>query len=187
MRYSVKYKPHERTERASCARLAKNLLQNVLRRWQTWQILRGGGDAAITIMSSSDDTSIEELGRLMLEYREQKKIMIGDDNNSSSETAAEPTHVRQLIYSLQSVNALSGAVLLGAGGGGYLVLVAAKGLKGMELKEIAEAQHQQQQTDGILERFSWHSCCVSENGLRVRVVDECFEMNDFSLDWQRIE
>ena len=99
-------------------------------------LVRGAEDAAITIKSSSNEAYIEELGRLMLEYREQKQIMIGDDNNSSSGTAAEPAHVRQLIHSLQSVNAISGAVLLGAGGGGYLVLVAAKVLKGIELKEM---------------------------------------------------
>jgi len=130
---------------SGAARLVKNLLQNVLRRWSKrskeivdnmTNLVRGAEDAAITIKSSSNEAYIEELGRLMLEYREQKQIMIGDDNNSSSGTAAEPAHVRQLIHSLQSVNAISGAVLLGAGGGGYLVLVAAKVLKGIELKEM---------------------------------------------------
>lgn len=76
--------------------------------------------------------------------------MIGEHNNSSSGTAAEPAHVRQLIHSLQT-------------------------------------QLQQHQTGGIFKSYLWNSCCVSEEGVRVKLFDEYFKNGRFFLDWQRIE
>ena len=98
--------------------------------------------------------------------------MIGDDNNSSSRTAADPDMRVNCSTHFQSVNERSGVVLLGAGGDGYLVFVGCgkKSEKyGAERDSRAAAQ---QQSD----------CGVSDEGLRGNVVDECSEMGLF-FEW----
>lgn len=201
-------------------RVAKNLLSCVLRRWSKHtddsvstmnQLVREAEEAALAITSSFSQDNvdhngmglIEQLGKFMLEYRKHKKIMIGD--------GAEPREVTELINILQKVNAISGAILLGAGGGGFLALIAAKGLKGMDLKKLAEKevsekikQHDmmisvpttESRADlddkkntllSIFENCTWHSCTVCEEGLQVGIVDSkaAFENDGFSLDWHK--
>ena len=166
------------------ARLAKNLLQNVLQRWarrskeivnNMRNLVHGAERAAVAISEKGD---IEEVGRCMSEYRQQKKIMIGTDD-------AEPAHVTHLIEALSRENAISGGVLLGAGGGGYLALVAAKGWKGMELKAIAEELCNGQDNGLSIESCTWHDCSVCEEGLRVMILEECTENAGFLLEWQK--
>ncbi len=203
-------------------RVAKNLLSSVLRRWSKHtadvvstmnQLVCRAEEAAAAILSSSPSQEeeegvglIEQLGRFMLEYREQKKIMIGD--------GAEPRQITELINVLQRDQAICGAILLGAGGGGFLALIASKGLKGVDLKNIAEREasqkvkHQQMMMGnreesmakmdttagsnnnascGILENCTWHSCTVCEEGLKVGIIasEADFENDHFLLDWQK--
>jgi hypothetical protein len=174
------------------------------------QLVRDAEEAAIAITSSFSQEIvdhngmglIEQLGKFMLEYRKHKKIMIGD--------GAEPKEVTELINILQKVNAISGAILLGAGGGGFLALIAAKGLKGMDLKKLAEKEVSEKikQHDmmisvptmesrddiddkntllSIFENCTWHSCTVCEEDLQVGIVDSktAFENDGFSLDWHK--
>lgn len=200
-------------------RVAKNLLSCVLRRWSKHtddsvstmnQLVHDAEEAALALTPSFTRENvdqdgmglIEQLGKFMLEYRKHKKIMIGD--------GAEPREVTELISILQTVNAISGAILLGAGGGGFLALIAAKGLKGMDLKNIAESEvleriKKHEMTTSvpkaesaadiddknsllsILEQCTWHSCTVCEEGLQVGIIDSKTDFgNDcFSLDWHK--
>ena len=158
-------------------RLAKNLLLQVLRRWarRTDEIranmdalVQGAEQAASAIASSAD---IDQLAACMSQYRTQKKIMIG------SFDAAEPPHVSQMMDLLFDAKLISGGTILGAGGGGYLALVASKGLAGMDLKPLA-----MEMCGDSIGECTWHQCCTCDEGLRVFVSNQ----EEFHLEWHKV-
>lgn len=100
------------------SRLAKGLLENVLRRWHAR--IPDVVDAAHQLLETSkrakaalkaDDA--DELGAVLDDYWRLKKIMAAAD--------VEPANVARIIQALRPY--ISGASLCGAGGGGFLVLV----------------------------------------------------------------
>ena len=102
------------------ARLAKNLLQSVLRKWHarlpgivktTDALVRGAYDAAKALR----DGDLEALGRELDAYWQHKKYMAD---------GAEPGFIRKMIDVLRPH--IHGASLCGAGGGGFLCLITKK-------------------------------------------------------------
>ena len=146
-------------------RLAKNILQQVLRRWATRsdeimttvEGLVKGASEAIACLEAGD---LDGLGRVMNQYWKFKTAMAGPDSG------AEPTCVRTLIDLLSSKGCIVGATLCGAGGGGFLAMLASKGLSSQDIEATAKLS-------GALglSSFTWHSCTISENGLVVDVID----------------
>jgi fucokinase len=143
-------------------RLAKNILQQVLRRWATRSreimttvegLVKGASDA-IACVEAGD---IDGLGLVMNQYWKFKMAMAGP------ESGAEPVGVHTVIDLLLSNGDIVGATLCGAGGGGFLVMLASKGLSAQDIEYSAKASG--------LDLFSWHSCTISEKGLVVAVVD----------------
>jgi fucokinase len=143
-------------------RLAKNILQQVLRRWATRsgeimttvEGLVKGASEAIACVEAGD---INGLGLVMNQYWKFKMAMAGPNSG------AEPASVRTLIDLLSSKGDIVGATLCGAGGGGFLVLLASEGHSSHEIESTARASG--------LDFFSWHSCTISEKGLVVEVVE----------------
>ena len=96
-------------------RLAKDILQNVLRRWArrssdivgTVQQLVDGAYDSIDCLTKGD---LDRLGSCMSSYWEQKKIMAG------SESGVEPDFVQKVLEVLQSRGCIVGGTLCGAGG-----------------------------------------------------------------------
>ena len=101
------------------SRLAKNILQNVLRRWNTRnydimstiQDLVHGAECAKVAFENNDILSI---GKCLRNYWEQKKIMagVGFSNNSN----VEPDSVRKTLRILYELDEIIGGSLCGAGG-----------------------------------------------------------------------
>lgn len=143
-------------------RLAKNILQQVLRRWATrsdeiMDTVKGlvhGASDAITCLKSG---RIDDLGRVMNQYWQLKMAMAGRDSG------AEPACVRYLIDFLQSKRCIVGASLCGAGGGGFLALLASEGFSRREVEALS--------MDTTVDSFSFHCCTVSEEGLLVEIFD----------------
>lgn len=100
------------------SRLAKGLLENVLRRWHAR--IPGVVDAAHQLLETSkrataalkaDDA--DDLGAVLDDYWRLKKTMAAAD--------VEPENVARIIQALRPY--ISGASLCGAGGGGFLAVV----------------------------------------------------------------
>ncbi|KAL3783649.1 LOW QUALITY PROTEIN: hypothetical protein ACHAW5_008746 [Stephanodiscus triporus] len=150
-------------------RLAKNILQQVLRRWATRsdeimitvEGLVKGASEAIACLEAGD---LDCLGRVMNQYWQLKMAMAGPDSG------AEPLCVRTLIDHLSSKGDIVGATLCGAGGGGFLAMLASKGLSSRDIVATAK-QSVPIGSEVGLDSFTWHSCTVSENGLVVEVID----------------
>lgn len=99
------------------ARLAKNLLQSVLRKWHarlpgittTTDALVAGARRAAAALEAGD---LARLGAALDAYWAQKKTMAD---------GAEPAFIRDMIAALRP--RVHGAALCGAGGGGFLCLI----------------------------------------------------------------
>lgn len=148
-------------------RLAKNILQQVLLRWATrsdeiMDTVKGlvqGASEAITCLESG---RINDLGRVMNQYWQLKMAMAGRDSG------AEPTCVRYLIDFLKSKRCIVGAALCGAGGGGFLALLASEGFSRQEVEATVRLSMDPSSAAGLLgEIFSFHCCTVSAEGLLV--------------------
>jgi galactokinase/mevalonate kinase-like predicted kinase len=171
-------------------RLAKNILQNVLRRWArrtpeivtTVQSLVQGANEAREALQGGNVTG---LGACLSEYWTLKKQMAG------KESGVEPSHVRHVLQVLQ--DEIVGASLCGAGGGGFLVVLAREGRNLHTLQAAAEQAlpHQDRQPgDDSMPQLTWHACQVSVHGLTTGVLENVpvqADWNHFDLSWQSPE
>ncbi|KAL9186619.1 hypothetical protein ACHAXT_005857 [Thalassiosira profunda] len=152
-------------------RLAKNILQNVLRRWarrseeikETVKRLVDGASNAIAAVREGD---LDTLGEVMSQYWQLKVAMAG------VESGVEPASVRSLLDLLSSEGDIVGGTLCGAGGGGFLALLASKGKTATGIQATVEKALRDGNASGVDDSFSWHSCTVSEEGLIVEVTNE---------------
>jgi fucokinase len=152
-------------------RLAKHLLQRVLRQWavrengitQTVEDLRNTAAAMAAALRAGD---LPAAGARLNEYWEQKKKMA---------PLAEPAEVREMLEALRSGGLILGASLCGAGGGGFLVGIAAEagaGAPGGKLEQALRAA----QGGGFAAKLDageirFHECRIDEQGLRTRMVE----------------
>ena len=122
-----------------------------------------GASEAITCLESG---RIDDLGRVINQYWQLKMAMAGRDSG------AEPTCVRYLIDFLKSKRCIVGASLCGAGGGGFLALLASEGFSRQEVEATVRLSMDPSSAAGLLgEIFSFHCCTVSEEGLLVEIFD----------------
>lgn len=149
-------------------RLAKNILQNVLRRWarrsndilRTLEGLVKGAHDAIESLNGGD---VDAIGTCMLEYWQHKKVMAGADSG------VEPDSIKKLLAVLTENNIISGGTLCGAGGGGCLAMLAKKGKSADDVRAFIEKSV----VEGILPSFHgfcWHSCEVAEDGIEIQII-----------------
>ena len=142
------------------ARLARNLLQNVIRRWyarlpEIVSTARDLTDNAVHAAEALCAGDLARVGACLSAYWKHKKTMAD---------GCEPDFVREMIAGFADL--IHGASLAGAGGGGFLVLVTKAAdaipllrerLAGMEMS---------------VPGHSFHSVTVDTKGLDVRVERE---------------
>ncbi len=137
-------------------RLAKNILQEVVGRYlnrdrEAMTTLRHIGSLARDVMDSFIRKDIEQFGYLMdVAWQLNKRL---DPNSSNAEIEALLTRVRPHLY---------GAKLLGAGGGGFLLMVCRS-------PEDAAAVRRMLQADPPNDRARFFDFRVSTEGLVVTV------------------
>jgi len=149
-------------------RLAKNILSNVLRRWArrseeirtTVDGLVKGATEAIESIQAQD---LDRLGSVMSQYWQYKIAMAGEDSG------VKPPSVHSVLELLSSSGDIAGGTLCGAGGGGFLVLLASKGKASTDIKATVTESISNENNTGF-DSFSWHKCTVSKDGLVVDVV-----------------
>ena len=100
-------------------RLAKDILQNVLRRWnarlpeavETMDLLTENAEVCRTALC---DGSVARVGACLDAYWRHKKVMA---------VGCEPPECKAMIQALRSQDIIHGVSLCGAGGGGFMALV----------------------------------------------------------------
>ena len=165
-------------------RLAKNILQNVLRRWArrtpevvaTVQNLVAGAQTAKEALHNCD---LKGLGECLGNYYELKKNMAGKDSG------VEPDLVAGILENLHEEKLLHGASLCGAGGGGFMVMVASGEAKKSRIHAVV-AEYLADSKDADASSFSWHECTVCEDGLTTKVLpatEVVVSATDFYDSW----
>lgn len=163
-------------------RLAKNILQNVLRRWarRTDEIV-AAVERLIFYSEQSRKAVLEGdfklLGRSLFEMSKLKVIMTGEDSG------AQPESVRKLVSDLMDRKIIEGGSLCGAGGGGFMVMIASEGYNVKKVRYLVQKELVQENED--LSSFTFHNCRISDQGLSVHVIeDENVDIESFDLAWQ---
>ena len=163
-------------------RLAKNILQNVLRRWarRTNEIVGAVerivsyGEQARAALATGD---FELFGKTLFETSKLKVLMAGEDSG------AQPESVRKLVADLMTRKVIEGASLCGAGGGGFMVILASDGYDTKQIERIIKKELIEENED--LEFFTFHGCRVSDKGLTMHIIeDETIDLESFDLSWQ---
>jgi len=123
-------------------------------------LVKGATEAIESIQAGDFD----RLGRVMSQYWHYKIAMAGKDSG------VEPSSAHSVLELLSSSGDIVGGTLCGAGGGGFLVMLASKG----RTSEDIEATVTNSISNGdnkSFDSFSWHTCTVSKDGLVVDVVN----------------
>ena len=156
-------------------RLAKNILQNVLRRFAlrkeeimtTVEKLVCGANDAFKAIQAHD---FELVGKLVSEYWEQKCVMAGGEGSG-----VEPEEVRKLFDLFKKSNLIEGGTLCGAGGGGFMFLLLKKNVNLQRLEETMKLNG----LNDLSTVFIWYSCQVSKEGLN----SFTSTVDDFDFSW----
>jgi galactokinase/mevalonate kinase-like predicted kinase len=164
-------------------RLAKNILQHVLRRWsrRTCEIV----DTVESLVKYSEQVRSaylkedwDTVAEVMYKAYQMKCVMAGKDSG------AEPETVNIFISKLVEAGLIKGAMLCGAGGGGFLLLLRTQGVSEQEIKaffwsDIAPCSQK-------FDDFSFHDCAVAPQGLTTSVLDLTLRTDSFDLSWQKL-
>lgn len=156
-------------------RLAKNILQDVLRRWsrRTNEVVSTvsrnvdlAGDCRAALLAED----VNRIGEILLEYSAIKvRGMAGEDSG------ALPHSCNIFIKSLLETKMINGASLCGAGGGGFMVLLLSNDHTKERVADFLETHlvHVHPHLSG----FTLHSCQVCEEGLTTVVLDEGLQLH----------
>jgi fucokinase len=169
-------------------RLAKNLLQSVLRRFakRTPEIVTTVSDLVGNAQTCKDAAArgdLDTFGRCLRDFWNHKKIMAGHDSG------VEPPIVAQILAKLQSLNMIRGGSLCGAGGGGFMALIMADGISGNDVKETVKETVRESElinsdsTSADGGQFTWHDCRVSEEGLTIIRLGPDSNIDAFDPSW----
>ncbi|GKY90782.1 hypothetical protein MPSEU_000051000 [Mayamaea pseudoterrestris] len=162
-------------------RLAKGILQNVLRRWASRTVeITSAVEALVNKAKGSRaallQADLDALGMCLSEYWGLKKVMAGEDGH------AEPKIAGEIIDALKRRGAIRGASLCGAGGGGFMVILKHDHFSVDELKSILAVELADTPDKHSL---TWHTCQVCEEGLATKITDEevSSSMDTFDMTW----
>lgn len=153
-------------------RLAKNILLQCLERWseRTDEICQTVSNLLATAEVAAravEDGDIDTVGHVLKDYWEQKKIMAGPSSG------VEPPRVTPLFSSLYKRDLIRGGSLCGAGGGGFLVLLAKDGVS-------AETMADALQSDAVdMSEFKWHRVRLDHQGMTT----QCVQGEDFDISF----
>merc|ERR1712238_62485 len=160
-------------------RLAKNILQQVLRRWsrRTKEIVDTVEDLVNCSMLLRDaflNESWDKIGEHMYESYKLKCVMAGE------RSGAEPESVSLFISELMIRDRIKGAMLCGAGGGGFLLLLLSEGVSRNNISSTYEEFIRPLSND--FDNFTFHSCRIAKTGLTTSTTDD--KSIDFKLSLQ---
>jgi len=148
-------------------RLARDLLQDVIRRWysRTNEILsvtQNLIDNTVDMQKALLEGNLENIGKYLSVYWKDKKCMA---------IGAEPTRITEIFSLIQ--DHVYGSSLTGAGGGGFLIAIS------KEDKEIFKSKMKSkvEQVDG-LEDIKFFDCEICLNGLTFKTVQSTDEQID---------
>jgi fucokinase len=178
-------------------RLAKNILQNVLRRWarRTPEIVRTVEalvrDANRVVSQAlvdgvgnnldGEDDRLQLLAECLNNYWSQKKIMAGNDSG------VDPPVVKFVLSELMKRKEIVAGSLCGAGGGGFMVLLAAKGRSMADIQSTCDQELVPLNSE--VSKFTWHNCEVSLEGLVTTTLesasDTTSENDMFDMKWHK--
>jgi fucokinase len=159
-------------------RLAKNIVQNVLRRWSkrtpeivetVAQLVQGAAASRDAVLTGD----LDALGEYLTVYWRQKKVMAGD------QSGVEPAIVGKVLSALHQQELIRGASLCGAGGGGFLAVLA-KG--GVSVGDMQAALQELPDQNEELSCFTWHTCTICDEGLEVKQI-EIADTDTFNISW----
>ena len=93
---------------------------------------------------------------------------------AGEQSGVEPESVRSLIDLLTTKGEVVGATLCGAGGGGFLAILASKGgnQEGLESFVKNAMSNGESANASDFHHFSFHSCTYSDDGLIVEIQEE---------------
>ncbi|GAX27054.1 fucokinase [Fistulifera solaris] len=158
-------------------RLAKNILQDVLRRWskrtkeitETVEKLVLGAES---VQEAFLDGDIETVADCVNDYWNLKKVMAGPASGVA------PPQVENAIDKLMEKGLVAAASLCGAGGGGFLVAISTE--ENVTKDELDAASISESGCN-----FVWHECKICSQGLSVQVL-ESNERGYFDIKWHKI-
>jgi fucokinase len=122
------------------------------------------------------DEDIDSIGSCLDNYWEQKKNMAG------TESGVEPSFIANAIACLRQREAIRGASLCGAGGGGFMCLLLSENTSASTLASILA---EELPNTPEIAFFTYHSCQVCTNGLTAEMLGRDWSPSDFSLAWHR--
>jgi galactokinase/mevalonate kinase-like predicted kinase len=163
-------------------RLAKGMLQDVLRRWarrtpEILHVVKSLVEDAHIARGAVQDGDLELLGECLNSYWKQKKIMAG------AAGGVEPDAARQVIDGLLERKSIVGASLCGAGGGGFMVLLCTQNMDRTGIQTIVQNEMAEQSPD--IAHFTWHDCDICFEGLTTQVLSGDFGADEFNIDWHK--
>ena len=158
-------------------RLAKNILQNVLRHWalrskdvvDTVEELTSGAYKAKDGLQNQD---LDGLADCLNAYWNQKKIMAGE--------SSEPPVVHDILTELLARDLIQAGSLCGAGGGGFMVLLLKEGREPSEIRQCCRDEIDSR----AIAAFTWHECRISQEGLSI-VLCKNSDSDAFDMSWHQ--
>jgi fucokinase len=159
-------------------RLAKNILQNVIRRWakRSPDIVKNVNDlvnGAHLCITSIQRSNFEELGTLLKMYWDQKKIMAGTNSG------VEPIELKQMFDLLSFEGVTDGYALAGAGGGGFMTMILRKGMTVKDANRVLEKYEEKGHNS-----LKWYRCKLCNEGLESFNADDSLS---FNIDWHNVK
>lgn len=165
-------------------RLAKDILQKVLRQWarRTNEIV----DTVTRLVACSEaarsailEGNLDMLGKTLLEYSCLKTKMAGKDSK------VEPKMIKHLVSELLDRDLIKGYSMCGAGGGGFLLLLANEGYDKHYISSLVKTELST--GDEGLKLLTWHDARISRQGLTTHMIGADASVETFELAWHKID
>lgn len=158
-------------------RLAKNILQGVLRRWskRTKEITETVEKLVLcaeNVQEALLDGDIDIVADCVNDYWNLKKVMAGPGSDVA------PPLLESVIDKLMEQGLVAAASLCGAGGGGFLVVISTE--ENVSKEELDTASNSENASG-----FIWHECKICSQGLSIRVLENK-ERDHFDITWHHI-
>ena len=151
-------------------RLARNILQDVLRRWsrRTDEVVKTVA-RNVTLAEQCRDAlvagDVDKVGTILTDYSTIKvQGMAGESSG------ALPKSCKTFISSLLDTKMIQGASLCGAGGGGFMVLILSKDRTMEQVADFVRTELVPTHLD--FSEFTFHSCHICDEGLTTLVHEE---------------
>lgn len=163
-------------------RLAKDVLQNVLRRWaartnEVVSALSRNIQLSHEAKAAISEGSADALGKILDEYSDIKLVMTGE------ESGAMPPVCKQFIGEMKQRRLIKGACLCGAGGGGFMIVITEDGVDLVQVRKTLEEDLFP--LNALFSDFVVHSCKVSDKGIETSLCRNSVEFAAFDIDWLR--